>query len=119
MLANTARELSKVAVFLGVDPDPERIATAVRRSDAGAMRKLEEAQAKLWSTTRETRQDIPFVRAAKAGGWKAGLPEAAVAPLEAAWGHLMVGLGYELLFPEKAAAFDSRSAEIVMNGSSQ
>jgi hypothetical protein len=93
------------------------------------MRKLEEAQAKQWSTTRDTRQDIPFVRAAKAGGWKAGLPEAAVAQLEDAWGHLMVDLGYELLFPEKAAAFDSRPAdsrpsdsrpsEIALNGPSE
>jgi hypothetical protein len=129
MLANTAQELSKVAVFLGVNADAERIAMAVRRSDAGAMRKLEEAQAKQWSTTRDTRQDIPFVRAAKAGGWKAGLPEAAVAQLEDAWGHLMVDLGYELLFPEKAAAFDSRPAdsrpsdsrpsEIALNGPSE
>jgi hypothetical protein len=76
------------------------------------MRKLEETQAKQWSTTRETRQDIPFVRAAKAGGWKAGLPEAAVAQLEAAWGHLMFDLGYELLFPKKAAAFDSRPTDL-------
>src|SRR5208282_2617499 len=40
MLANTAQELARVAVFLGIDPDPERIATAVRRSDASTIRRL-------------------------------------------------------------------------------
>jgi hypothetical protein len=116
MLANTAQELTKTAVFLGIDPDPERIATAVRRSEASAMRKLEKSQAKQWSSTRETRQDIPFVRAAKSGSWRSELPEAAVAQVEAQWGKLMVYLGYELLFPEKVAAHDSRFGEAVLSG---
>jgi hypothetical protein len=88
--------LAKVAVFLGIDPDPERIATAVRRSDASTMRKLEKSQALLWSSTRETRQDIPFVRSAKSGGWRTEVPESCIAALEAQWGHLMTYLGYEL-----------------------
>jgi len=88
-----------VAVFLGIDPDPERIATAVRRSDASTMRKLEKTQALLWSSTRETRQDIPFVRAAKSGGWRTEVPESAILQLEAQWGHLMTYLGYELHSP--------------------
>jgi len=96
MLSNTAQELAKVAVFLGIDPDPERIATAVRRSDVSSMRKLEESQALLWSSTRETRQDIRFVRTAKAGGWRTEVPESAILQLEAQWGHLMTFLGYEL-----------------------
>jgi hypothetical protein len=99
MLANTAQELARVAVFLGIDPDPERIATAVRRSDASTMRKLEKTQALLWSSTRETRQDIPFVRAAKSGGWRTEVPESAILQLEAQWGHLMTYLGYELHSP--------------------
>ena len=116
MLANTAQELAKTAVFLGIDSDPERIASAVRRSEASAMRKLEKSQAMQWSSTRETRQDIPFVRAAKSGGWRTELPEAATAQLEAQWGQLMVYLGYELLFPEKEANFDLRFTETVLNG---
>ena len=99
MLANTAQELARVAVFLGIDPDPERIATAVRRSDASTMRKLEKSQALLWSSTRETRQDIPFVRAAKSGGWRSEVPESAILQLEAQWGHLMTYLRYELHSP--------------------
>ena len=60
------------------------------------MRKLEQQQAHLWSSTRNTRQDVPFVRVAKAGGWKSGLSDASVAEIEGAWGHLMQFLGYDL-----------------------
>ena len=45
---------------------------------------------------KETRQDKPFVRSAKAGGWKDELSEASIAEIESAWGGLMRELGYEL-----------------------
>jgi hypothetical protein len=61
------------------------------------MRALEKKQAHLWSSTRETRQDKPFVRSAKSGGWKAELSEASVAEIELAWGGLMREMGYELV----------------------
>src|SRR5467141_984715 len=105
--------------------DAERIANAVRRSSADEMRKLEKSQAHLWSSTKSTRQDVPFVRSAQAGGWRTGLPEGAVAQLEAAWGHLMTHLGYELLFPArtmpgtKTTNFDSGFAETMLNGPSR
>jgi hypothetical protein len=59
------------------------------------MRKLEAAQALKWSSTRKTRQDIPFVRTAKAGNWKVALPESALEIIENAWGPLMRWLKYE------------------------
>ncbi len=116
MLDDAARELAKVAAFLEIPPDPERIANAVKRSSADEMRKMEKSQAHLWSSTKETRQDVPFVRSAKAGGWRESMPEAAVAELEAAWGHLMTYLGYELQFPERSTNFDSRFVEPMLNG---
>jgi len=119
MLEDAARELNKVASFLEIPPDAERIANAVRRSAADEMRKLEKSQARLWSSTKGTRQDVPFVRAAKSGGWRTGLPEAAVAQLEAAWGHLMKHLGYELLFPARTTNFDSQFVETMLNGLSR
>jgi len=119
MLEDAARELNKVASFLEIPPDAERIANAVRRSTADEMRKLEKSQARLWSSTKGTRQDVPFVRAAKSGGWRTGLPEAAVAQLEAAWGHLMKHLGYELLFPARTTNFDSQFVETMLNGPSR
>lgn len=119
MLEDAARELSKVASFLEIPPDAERISNAVRRSSADEMRKLEKAQAHLWSSTKSTRKDVPFVRAAKAGGWRTELPEAAVAQVEAAWGHLMTYLGYELLFPAKSTNSDAQFMETILNGPSR
>jgi hypothetical protein len=120
MLADAARELNKVAGFLEIPADAARISNAVQRSSADEMRKLEKSQGHLWSSTQSTRQDVPFVRAAKAGGWKTGLPQAAVAQLETAWGPLMTYLGYELLLHSAtktaAADPDSRLLAAVLNG---
>jgi hypothetical protein len=119
MLQDAARELNKVAAFLQIPPDAERIANTVRRSAADEMRKLEKSQAHLWSSTKSTRQDVPFVRAAKAGGWRTDLPEAAAAQLEAAWAPLMTHLGYELLVPARKTNVDSGLLETILNGPSR
>jgi hypothetical protein len=89
-------EMGKIASFLGVPADRERLAFAIEQSSAKRMRELEKKQAHLWSSTRETRKDMPFIRSAKSGGWKAELPAASVAEIESAWGGLMRELGYEL-----------------------
>ena len=95
MMADTAGELAKVAALLKLDASPERLAQAVERSSADRMRVLEKQQARKWSSTRNTRQDIPFVRTAKSGNWKTGMPPASIATIETAWGPLMRWLGYE------------------------
>jgi len=92
-------EMEKIAEFLGVSADSKRISFAIQQSSADRMRELEKKQGMLWSSTRETRQDKPFVRAAKAGGWKSELPEASIAEIEGAWGGLMREIGYELAVP--------------------
>jgi hypothetical protein len=91
-------ELAAIARFLGIDATADRISKAVERSTADRMRKLEKAQGHLWSSTKNTRQDRPFVRAAKAGGWKTELPASCVREIESAWGSLMTELGYDLQF---------------------
>jgi hypothetical protein len=96
MIADTAAELAKVAAFLNLPMDSSRIAHAVVQSSANKMRELESKQVGLWSSTKDTRQDVPFVRSAKAGGWKSDLPETSVNELERAWSPLMKWLGYEL-----------------------
>jgi len=96
MIENTPAELAKAAAFLNVPADSSRIAYAVAQSSAGKMRELEEKQSLLWSSTKDTRQDVPFVRSAKAGGWRSELPQASVGEMERAWGPLMKWLGYEL-----------------------
>jgi hypothetical protein len=96
MLANTQKETTKIASFLGLDTNPERIARAVALSTADRMRKLEKEQWRQWSMTKNTRQDKAFVRKAEAGGWKSNLPERCVAQIESAWGDVMRSVGYEL-----------------------
>jgi len=95
MIENTVHELRKIAGFMGIEAPVERLTSAVERSTAENMRKLEKEQALAWSSTKETRQDIPFVRAAKAGGWRNELPTGAVSQIEDAWGEVMEYLGYE------------------------
>jgi hypothetical protein len=96
LLADPARELVKVANLLGIEPTPERLARAAELSSADRMRHLEEKQGNKWVQTRYTRQDKPFVRKAASGGWKAVLSPKSVAQIEAAWGHVMISLGYQL-----------------------
>jgi hypothetical protein len=89
-------EMAAIARFMGIQPDPDRLAFAVEQSAADRMRELEKKQAHLWSSTKDTRQDKPFVRSAKSGGWKVEIPEASLAKIEMAWGGLMRQIGYEL-----------------------
>jgi len=94
--ANQQRELARVAQFMGLNPDPERINQAIERSSAANMRKMEETQGKKWVATFHTRSDKPFVRKASSGGWRAVLPEKTVTYMEAHWGPIMKQLGYKL-----------------------
>ena len=88
--------MERIAAFLGISADASRITWAIEQSSADRMRELEKRQAHLWSSTRETRKDKPFVRSATSGGWKKELPEASVAEIESAWGGLMSEMKYEL-----------------------
>ena len=96
LMANPTHELAKLALFLGIQADVPQLEQVVACCSADQMRKLELEQGHLWSSTRNTRQDVPFVREAKAGGWKSNLPESSVAEIEGAWGHLMRFLRYDL-----------------------
>lgn len=116
MLSDTKQELSKVASFLGLDVTPELISQAVARSSVDQMRELEKAQAQLFAITKDTRQDIPFVRAAKAGGWRSALPEACALQIEQAWGPVIRWLGYELVSGDRASLADSPFPISVMGG---
>ena len=99
------QEMARIAAFLGIEADKERLAFAIEQSSADRMRELEKKQAHLWSSTRETRSDKPFVRAAKSGGWRAELPGSCVAEIESAWGGLMHSLGYELTVSNTVSNF--------------
>jgi len=96
LLADPVTELTKLAPFLGLDPTRERVERAVRLSSGSHMQSLEKKQSKQWVTTKGTREDIPFVREAKSGGWRNQLSTRAVKVIEDAWGNTMIQLGYEL-----------------------
>jgi len=103
MVADPHREMTRVAKFLGVPADGDRVANAVERSAADRMRKLERAQADKSSLTKDSRKELSFVRAAKSGGWRNELPDQFAARIEAKWGHVMTFLGYELATRDAAS----------------
>ena len=97
MIRQTDVELIKIAKFLHIDPEPERIRRAVEQSTADNMRKMEQKEAGKWESTKDTRKDKFFVRNAKTGEGKSTIPPACIAQIEGAWGGLMRHLGYELI----------------------
>src|SRR5438270_3115078 len=106
LLKAPAVELSKIAAFLGLSRSAGDIAKVIELSSADRMRQLEQDQAHIWINTEKTRKDIPFVRNAKSGGWRANLPDHLVERIERAWGPLMRRLGYELVHDVDENAFN-------------
>src|SRR4029077_964482 len=86
MLLETEKELMKVAGFLGKPVTAEQLARCIEQGSAERMRDLEKKQGDRWVTTKGKRQDVPFVGAARAGGWKSSLASEHVAEIESAWG---------------------------------
>ncbi len=96
MLEHPQAELARVAAFLKIAATPERLNRAVALSSADRMRELEKKEGHAWQLIKESRQDKPFVRAARSGGWREALSPESVARIEAAWGPAMRMAGYEL-----------------------
>jgi hypothetical protein len=113
LVADTARELTKVATFLQLTAALEQIAQAVERSSADRMRQMEKKQTDKNDLVKGSRKDLSFVRAAGSGGWRSELPAPMVARIEAAWGPLMQRLGYELSTQAPKGARDYEAQEIL------
>ena len=96
LLSQPLQELSKIASALQVARTPEELARAVELSSAGQMRNMEKQQSAEWKLTKGTRQDLPFIRDAKSGGWQSKLSPASVRMIEQAWGATMKEFGYAL-----------------------
>ena len=96
LLANPRAELAKLAPVLRIDVSPERVERAIQLSSAQNMRSLEKQQWQQWTATKGSREDIPFVREAKAGGWRKQLSSTSVERIETAWGATIESLSYEL-----------------------
>jgi len=113
-------ELARVVAFLrecsfrAIDASREKLQRAIDLSSPDHMRELEKQQASQWVLTRETRSDKPFVRSAMSGGWKTQLPEQSVVAIEAAWGEVIQGLGYDLV--SKSASQRDASSLATLRG---
>ena len=108
MLQNAEEAVETIAAFLAARSFPpfdltaQRIRRVVELSSSERMRALEKQQSNQWALTKNTRQDKPFVRSAKTGEWKKVLSQTAAHCIEAAWGNLMLHLGYPLSTGENA-----------------
>lgn len=111
LLSNTSKELLKVATFLGIEAAQERLENVVQQSSVKQMRELEKSQSQMWSTTKRTRKDVPFVREAKSGQWSRILSDDSVAAIERSWGPVMHALGYSLVNDPKVLAASSETWE--------
>jgi len=94
MIEDTRRELERVADFLALSSTPQTLERAIANSSAERMRQMEKREEDQWVATKKHRKDIPFVRTAKAGGWRTQLPSESVLQIGRAWGGLMSSLGY-------------------------
>ena len=112
LVADPAKQLANLAPFLGIDATPEDIERAVRLSSPSHMQSPEKEQSKKWVTTKGTRDDIPFVRAAKSGGWRNRLSATAVRTIEEAWGDTMKEFGYELAADRKPESTEASGTEV-------
>jgi len=93
--------------FPKIDTSPDKLQHALELSSPERMRALEKQQSANWVLTKNTRADKPFVRSAKAGGWRSTLSPKSIADIESAWGPLMEKLGYELVSHSKTQAVRS------------
>jgi hypothetical protein len=109
LLLEPEQQLGRIATSLDIEPSPERIARTLELSSANRMRGLEQKQADKWSTTKRTRSDVPFVRAAKSGQWSDALSADSVAAIERAWGPIIHFLGYPLVNNPRKLADESPS----------
>jgi len=113
MKENPFPELMRLASFLEkcsfpkIDTSPDKLQHALELSSPERMRALEKQQSAHWVLTKNTRADKPFVRSAKAGGWRSTLSPKSIADIESAWGPLMKKLGYELVSDSRTQAVRS------------
>jgi hypothetical protein len=107
LLKQTSVELGRMAGLLKIEPSSDRLTKAVERSTADRMRQLEKVEGSEWASTKGTRQDISFIRAAKDRQWRTALPTECVAQIESAWGDIMNSLEYTLETGRFAPATES------------
>jgi Sulfotransferase domain len=92
LLADTGREVMRLAKFAGLAASPEKIAQAIDRSSSHTPLKA---------------------------NWRNDLPDAQVARIEAAWGDIMACLGYELVTRNSRSVLDSSLIGLLAAGAAR
>lgn len=111
LISQLTTELERVCEFLGIKPEASLLSQTIERSSAQQMKEMEKKQGDQWVSTKGKRSDIPFVRSASSGGWKAVLKPESVAAIESVWGDLMLRLGYSLSSLAEQGAAEAFTAE--------
>jgi hypothetical protein len=94
LLEDAEAQLARVAEMLKLPANNGQLRRAVENSRADRMRELEQSQRAQHKYLKTSREDIPFVRAAKSGQWRTELAPETARQIEAAWGPVMRELGY-------------------------
>ena len=118
LLHRTLYEIERIAAHLSIRYTSELLTLAVERSSAKRMREMEKKEGSVWASTKDTRQDLSFVRSATDRQWCAKLSPSSVEKIEEAWGELMAILGYQLASAESFAEATEESQSTVLPNSS-
>lgn len=94
LVSEPARELRRIAAFLGLSEQADAIDLAVRRSSFDEMRRIERFQAEVTGHLEKERVRQPFVRSGRVGGWQDELPDQLARMIERACREPMELLGY-------------------------
>lgn len=94
MLSDTEAALKNISEFMGITHDDEKIKRAIASSSFDRMKELETTQSLVWSATRDSRQDMPFMRSGKSGGWQNSLSKFSANLIEEKWSDTMKKVGY-------------------------
>ncbi|MDM8553376.1 sulfotransferase domain-containing protein [Desulfococcaceae bacterium HSG7] len=93
LLKETEREITRIIIYAGLTPDPERIVTAVANATFDKMKKNSE-QRTLYSTLGERDMRIPFVRVGSEGQWRKELTTETSNKILEKYRNYMTLLGY-------------------------
>jgi hypothetical protein len=94
VLPDPGHALAKALELLGAEADDATVATAVERSGADELRRLERDTGTALPTLRGSRLDRPFIRTGRAGAGAEELPPELVSRILEAWPRTASRFGY-------------------------
>ena len=93
--ADAQKGIAEIARFLNLSLSDEQAQLVQERSSFENMARLEKEQTKQWRPTKNSRQDMAFVRSGKAAGWREELSPELAELIYETWQEQMNELGYE------------------------